>query len=506
MQEDDLKDKTPQEGENVENQQGEKRITDDPTKIKIETNPVELISGTAGFFKSILSLRDVEYKHDDVIKSVREGIVFKGYNVYILMFSILIASIGLNVDSTAVIIGAMLISPLMGPIKGVGFGVGTNDFRLLLDSLKNLGITVGISLVVAFIYFKITPIHDLTDNLFARTEPTFLDVLIAVFGGMAGVIAHTQGKNDTVIPGVAIATALMPPLCTAGYGLAEGNWSYFAGALYLFVLNSLMIAASTYFFVRYVKFPKKEYFTPKIEKRVRVYTLIFIIFAVAPSGYLFYKMTKRSIFLSNANFFVEEVVKATDKNMIVTPHYHFDWDDSKIILGITNFYADHNVKSNWMNRLEKYDLEGVNIEFNQGQDLESLMDEKFEEYDQSNSGANTLAQLLDKTINQLALSEKQRLILEDKIKWYQPDFEFEHVLNGFKIDYPEYESIAINESFYLNQDDKIDTLFMLTVEFRQDVEIEKREQLNQRLAKRFKLELKQLSDFQQDSVRVVEMK
>lgn len=485
--------------------QDQKARPDDPTKINIETNPVEIITGAAGFFKSILSLRDIEYKYDDVIKSVREGIIFKGYNVYILMFSILIASIGLNVDSTAVIIGAMLISPLMGPIKGVGFGVGTNDFRLLLDSLKNLGITVGISLLVAVIYFKITPIHDLTDNLFARTEPTFLDVLIAVFGGMAGVIAHTQGKNDTVIPGVAIATALMPPLCTAGYGLAEGNWSFFAGALYLFVLNSLMIAASTYFFVRYVKFPKKEYLTPKIEKRVRAYTWVFIVLAVAPSGYLFYKMTKRSIFLSNAELYVEEVIKSTDQSMIVTPTYQFDWDESKIVLGITNFYADHNVKSNWMNRLERYNLEGVELEFHQGQDVESLMEEKFAEYDASNSGANTLAALLDKTISQLAMSEQQRQLLENKMTKFEPKFKFDHLLTGFKIDYPEYKSIAINESYYLNEKNQLDTMFMLTVEFRKDLELQKRQALNERIAKRFKLELSQSLHFEQDSVRVISL-
>jgi len=189
----------------------------------------------------------------------------------------------------------------------------------------------------------------------------------------------------------------------------------------------------------------------------------------------------------------------------VTPQYHFDWDDSKIVLGITNYYADHNVKTNWMNRMEKYDLEGVNIEFHQGQDVESLMEEKFAEYDASNSGANTLAQLLDKTISQLALSEQQRLLLEDKMKRYEPDFKFDHLLTGFKIDYPDYKSIAINESFYLNQKNQIDTLFMLTVQFNKDIDPSKKAELNQRLAKRFKLELSQSSHFEQDSVRVVEI-
>ena len=498
----ELNEEKPQENTNKKaNSKGNRK--DDPTKIHIETNPVEIISGTAGFIKSILSLRNIDYDHEKIIQSVKEGIVFKGYNVYILMFSILIASIGLNVDSTAVIIGAMLISPLMGPIKGVGFGVGTNDFRLLLDSLKNLGITVGISLAIAVIYFTITPIHDLTDNLFARTEPTFLDVLIAVFGGMAGVIAHTQGKNDTVIPGVAIATALMPPLCTAGYGIAEGNWPYFAGALYLFILNSLMIAASTYFFVRYAKFPKKEYLTPKIEKRVRAYTWLFIIVSVAPSGYLFYKMTKRSIFLSNAELYVSEVIQDTDPNMILTPTFNFDWSDSKIEVGIANYYADANVKKKWTSKLEKYELEGVHVEFHQGQDFESLMDQKLQAYDASNSGANTLASLLDKTISQLALSEQQRDLLEQKITNPKQDIQFNHLLAGFKIDYPEYEHIYINESYYLNENNAVDTLYLLSVEFKLDQGQVNRQKINQKISQRMKLELDQKAGIKQDSVRVI---
>ena len=183
--------------------------------------------------------------------------------------------------------------------------MGIHDFKLLTESLKNFGITVGISILVSFLYFLVTPIHEPNTELFGRIEPTFLDVMIAFFGGLAGVIAQSKNKADTVIPGVAIATALMPPLCTAGYGLANGKWDFFLGAGYLFLLNSILIAISTYVLVRYLKFPRKEYVNPKIEKRVRGYTIAFIIIIVAPSIYMFWRMTKRSIFEANAEKFVD---------------------------------------------------------------------------------------------------------------------------------------------------------------------------------------------------------
>jgi uncharacterized hydrophobic protein (TIGR00271 family) len=479
------------------------KYEDDPTKIHIQTNPVEIISSTAGFIKSILSLRTIKYDHDTVIASVKEGIVFKGYNVWILMFSILIASIGLNINSTAVVIGAMLISPLMGPIKGIGFGVATNDFRLLLDSLKNLGVTVGISLLVAYVYFLITPIHDVTDNILSRTEPTFLDVLIALFGGLAGVVAHTQGKNDTVIPGVAIATALMPPLCTAGYGLAMGNWAYFAGASYLFILNSLLIAGSTYFFVRYLKFPKKEYLTPKIEKRVRVYTLAFIVIAVAPSGYLFYKMTKRSIFLGNSELFVEQVIQTTDDNMIISPEYNFNWDESSIRLNITNYYADNNIVTMWNRQKKNFDLEGVSLNVHQDDDVKTIVEEALSDYDQNNHGANTLAQLLSQTENDLLNANKQLKNIQEAIKAKEPKIQFNHLLAGFKIDYPEYNQIFINECYTLNQNKELDTLYLLSVEFKVGLDEKGRTKLNQKLSQRMKLELDQKAGVKQDSVRVI---
>ena len=172
-------------------------------------------------------------QRENTIEGIKKDVEFRGFALWILMFSIVIASIGLNVNSTAVVIGAMLISPLMGPIMGVGLSLGINDFSLLKKSIKNLGVAVGIGLIVSALYFAISPISTPSNELFARTNPTLLDVVVAFFGGLAGILAGSRKEKSNVIPGVAIATALMPPLCTAGFGLAHGQWSYFFGALYL---------------------------------------------------------------------------------------------------------------------------------------------------------------------------------------------------------------------------------------------------------------------------------
>jgi len=192
---------------------------------------------------------------ESAAQRIKEGIWFKGPNIWILAFSIIIASVGLNVNSTAVIIGAMLISPLMGPIVGVGFAVGTQDSSLLEQALKNLIIMVTISLLVSCIYFIVTPLN-LVDptELQARTRPTIYDVLIALFGGLAGILETCRKDRGTVISGVAIATALMPPLCTAGYGLAHLSPRFFFGALFLFLINATFIILATYLVVRYLHF------------------------------------------------------------------------------------------------------------------------------------------------------------------------------------------------------------------------------------------------------------
>jgi len=198
------------------------------------------------FLSERFNLHEDKEDESTIIESIRKNVDFRGANLWALIFAIFIASIGLNVNSTAVIIGAMLISPLMGPIMGIGLGIGINDFQLVKKGLKNLLIATVISIITSTLYFWITPLHEAQSELLARTSPSLWDVFVAFIGGLAGIVAGTRKEKSNVIPGVAIATALMPPLCTAGFGLAIGNLYYFFGAIYLYFINSLFICISTF--------------------------------------------------------------------------------------------------------------------------------------------------------------------------------------------------------------------------------------------------------------------
>lgn len=250
-------------------------------------------------------LRDEKENFDVVIERIEKDSVFKGTNLLILVFAIFIASLGLNVNSTAVIIGAMLISPLMGPIMGLGLGFGINDLRLIRKAVKNFTFAVLVGLLTSFVYFLITPLNDAYSELLARTSPTIYDVLIAFFGGLAGIIANSSKQKGNVIPGVAIATALMPPLCTAGYGLATMQFNFFFGAFYLFTINTVFIALATLLAVKLLRFPVKHLPDPQADLRSRRIIIAVALLTLIPSIYYGYVMVEQNRFVRNANLFVE---------------------------------------------------------------------------------------------------------------------------------------------------------------------------------------------------------
>lgn len=252
---------------------------------------------------------DSEQDSFEVIKQeIEDGIRFSGSNFWILITAIFVASIGLNVNSTAVVIGAMLISPLMGPIIGIGFGVSTNDLRLLKRSGLNYLFATVASLATSSLYFFFSPLDDSHAELLARTSPNIYDVFIAVFGGFAGIIALSRKNKANVIPGVAIATALMPPLCTAGYGIATGQYIFIFGALYLYVINSVFIALSTYAFTRIKKFPIVKLEDKKEHKRVSRIIISLTIITLVPSIYLGYDMIIKNKFNRNATNFIQKEI------------------------------------------------------------------------------------------------------------------------------------------------------------------------------------------------------
>lgn len=270
------------------------------------------------FIQYRFNLDEDKAEQSEVVENIRRGVDFKGTNLWILIFAIVVASVGLNVNSTAVIIGAMLISPLMGPIMGIGLSLGINDFELLKRSFKNFIVAVAISLIVSTLYFMVSPLSTAQSELLARTTPTIWDVLIATFGGLAGIVAQSRkDRTSTVIPGVAIATALMPPLCTAGFGLATGNWAYFGGAFYLFFINAVFIAFATYFIVRFLKYDKKQHIDPSRAKKVKRYMVIIITATMVPSVILAYGIVQRTIFESAATNYVAKVL-VFDRSQVVS--------------------------------------------------------------------------------------------------------------------------------------------------------------------------------------------
>lgn len=258
------------------------------------------------YFAQYFNLSDFLISQEDAEKDIRDGVSFRGTNIIILILAIFIASLGLNTNSTAVIIGAMLISPLMGPIIGIGLGVGVHDYELIKRAMRNLVMAAGFSVLTSTLYFLISPVSEGHSELLARTSPTIYDVLIGFFGGGAGIIAIGSKSKGNVIPGVAIATALMPPLCTAGYGIATMQATYFFGAFYLFLINSIFIALATFIGVKLMHYKPVVFANPERARKVRRIVYTVAILTLLPSLYLTYTMLRQSRFTMDAERFVSQ--------------------------------------------------------------------------------------------------------------------------------------------------------------------------------------------------------
>lgn len=305
-----------------------------------------------------------------VIAQISSGVSFKGANLWVLIFAIFIASLGLNVNSTAVIIGAMLISPLMGPIIGMGLAVGINDLDLLKRSAKNYGVATLISVLTATIYFLISPLSEVQSELLARTSPTLYDVLIAFCGGAAGIIALCTGGKGNVIPGVAIATALMPPLCTAGFGLATGHWLYFLGAFYLFFINTVFIAMATYGGVRLLQFRQREFSSSDSAAKARRIMIALVVVTMIPAIFMTVNIVRRSIFEHNVNRFIKTELQQRGTHIITN-----SVDKDSLILRVVAVGKEiteaHRLKAK--NKMESYGLKEYELRIIQGEQSDSLM-------------------------------------------------------------------------------------------------------------------------------------
>lgn len=309
----------------------------------------------------LLSLNEDAADQELVVEGIRSGVEFRGAKLWILIFAIFVASLGLNTNSAAVIIGAMLISPLMGPIIGMGMGLGIYDFDLLKRSVRNYLIATLFSVLTATVYFLITPFSEAQSELLARTSPTIYDVLIALCGGLAGIIAlgSKSQRTGNVIPGVAIATALMPPLCTVGFGIATANWHYALGAMYLFVINTIFIASATFVGARWImRFTLVSNMDKAREKRTRIFMTILIVCTIIPSIILTINMVRESYFNRDVNRFIAAELH-WPKTQVISHKVDFSSRSFDVVLIGAEVDSVSLAQAN--DRLQYYGLQGVNM-------------------------------------------------------------------------------------------------------------------------------------------------
>ena len=397
------------------------------------------------FFNEYLDLNRSKEDEQVTVDSIRNGVEFKGTNLWVLIFATFIASLGLNVNSTAVIIGAMLISPLMGPIMGVGLAVGLNDFELMKRSLKSYLVATLFSVTTATIYFSFTPLDEVQSELLARTSPTIYDVFIALVGGLAGIVALATKEKGNVIPGVAIATALMPPLCTAGFGLL-----YFLGAFYLYFINSVFISLATYIGVRVMHFQRKQFVDKVREKLVRKYIIGIAIATMCPAVYLTYNIVRETIYHSSANNFITSELQFPD-SQILNREISFDKREIKVVF-IGKEVSEEQIQ-NARNKLADYKLDQTKLVVFQGVNGAGAMDI-------GNIKSMVMEDFYKNSEKQLM---SQQAVL-DSLNRLLPDFTGSNLMNEkmgqeIKVLFPCIKTISVSKSLQLRVDSlRMDTL------------------------------------------------
>lgn len=424
---------------------------------------------------------NISHEQEDnfaTVSSIERGVEFKGINVWTLIFAIFVASIGLNVNSTAVIIGAMLISPLMGPIMGLGLSVGIYDFALLKRSLKNLSIAVVISVLTSAIYFMISPLSEAQSELLARTTPTIYDVFIALFGGFAGIVAGAGKEKGNAIPGVAIATALMPPLCTAGYGLATGNIYFFVGAFYLFFINAVMISLSTLLVVRFLKFPFKQAIDKVQSRNVKRYISIIVFLTVVPSIYSAYQIIQETIFKSSANRFVQNEINFPTTQVLNKEFVFRQFDSSRIEVVLTGKYIDSSEQVHIKSKLSNYSLGDTKLIIKQGiEEIASL--------DMNQLKTGIIEEIYKK--NELSLKDKDAQIktLQKELLLHKNNIPIADIAMEIQAINPKINKFTANKATIFNsENNSLDTTMLIFVSAKSRITKPEYQVLNKWLAKR----------------------
>lgn len=395
------------------------------------------------FFDKFKISKEKEELHT-VIENIDNGVVFRGTNLWVLIFAIFVASLGLNVNSAAVIIGAMLISPLMGPIMGIGLGMGIYDVSLLRRAISNYGIATSVALTTSTLFFLLSPLDDAHSEILARTAPNIYDVLIALFGGFAGIVATSSKNKGNVIPGVAIATALMPPLCTAGYGLATLQFNYFFGAFYLYIINTVFIALATFIIVRVLHFPYKNLQSQRSEKIAHRIVWFVVLLTLIPSIYFGYDLVQQNRFLKNANSFIN-----------YEAHFNNDYLLNKKIdakkKSIQLVFGGNEIPKSDIDKLKgqliKYDLANTTLEIKQG--FAYLADAK------NNEQSGELSQALE-------LKDKEEKLIRLKLDSIQNQQKLNtQVYAELKAQYPALKSAIIQPSLIISDSSRTKQSFLV---------------------------------------------
>ncbi len=404
-----------------------KNLDDDKDEI-VQTN---------GFY-NLFNLQEGQDDKNKTLENIKANISFKGANLWILACAILVASVGLNVNSTAVIIGAMLISPLMGPIVAAGYALGVYDFRLLKRSLRNLFVATIASLLVSTVYFYISPFKEVQSELLARTTPTIYDILIAFFGGLVGVISVTRLEKGNPIPGVAIATALMPPLCTAGFGLATGHFTFFFGAFFLFLINCVFICIATFIIIRLLRFPPVQQIDTKHQKQVRYAITTIIILILVPSTYFAYSLYKQQQFKISVNAYIEK--EFVDKgNTVVYKKTNYNSNPKTIELAFLEHRFNNTEIRNFEEKLHTYGIIGTRLVIKQ---------------DSTDNIQNLKNSILNEIEgNTVEVDEKEEHIKELESEIAKNVFDNKQILLEAKTIFPTLTAISLaNHAYYFQND------------------------------------------------------
>ena len=425
----------------------------------VERSKAAVKEDAKGLFESmkIFLVELLDFRHDTdreaTISAIKADIPFKGATAWILICSIFVASVGLNANSTAVVIGAMLISPLMGPILGVGLSIAINDIDTLRKSLVNLLTMLILSLLTAFLFFYFFPLNQDTSELLGRVKPDIRDVLIAFFGGLALIIARTKkGTIATVIFGVAIATALMPPLCTAGYGLSQGNWDYFVGAMYLFAINTIFIALATFIVLKVLRFPMLNYANSRRRKTIARIAALIALAMILPAGWTFYDVLKESQYNFDYNNFLEKEIN--NNTNLWLQRDNIDTKNKTITLTFNGDIGDA-TKTDLLNELKDYQYINdfslvINGNSNRSTDkILELYDIALDKIEARDLEIERLRTTVDSL--KLALTAKETLRF---------GFEFLDLAKDAKIQFPELESFGYSQVLESSNFREIDTIFL----------------------------------------------